>query len=204
MADLTQFDLDSAARIARVVRSVEQTPQPGTPLSFAPLMDVRGRGGKVFRVATHTADWNKNTQQTVTFFNQTATPNTVVASNLLFNLAGPGTSGASTTKVCVIGKEGDDWYLVNTEKYQCAGGSYSGKELSPGTANDQKLQVLVNDQGCVRWMNLEKQFLISGLVFTEEQGFSWAEAEYLVIFSDAPGVEFAVEVADCPAPESSP
>ncbi len=112
MSDLTQFDRQSAARIARVVRAVEGEPQQAKPLSFERVDTPRER--KQFRVVTITSDWNKDETKTVTFYNQTATPNTVSATNLLFDVAGPGSP--ATTKTCVIGKEGTAWYFVNTER----------------------------------------------------------------------------------------
>ncbi len=113
MSDLTQFDRQSANRIARVVRAVEGEPQQAKPLTFDRVDTPRER--KQFRVVTITSDWNKDETKTVTFYNQTATPNTVSATNLLFDVAGPDTSGPSTTKTCVIGKDGTAWYFVNAD-----------------------------------------------------------------------------------------
>jgi hypothetical protein len=187
MADLTQFDVRSAARIARVVQSVEQTPQPGRPLSFAPVMDAPS--GKVFRVATFTAAWGKNERLPVTLYNQTSTPNTVSALNLLFDLTGPATAGDSTTKVCIVGKEGPDWYFVNAETPSCDNGSYRAEEISPSAsslseANDlgegDGPQVLVNDNGCVKWVRLKKFYAVArqdqplDVIEPNNGGLSWS------------------------------
>jgi hypothetical protein len=199
MAELTQFDLGSAARIARVVRSVEQTPQPGKPLSFAPVMDAPS--GKVFRVATFTAAWGKNERRTVTLYNQTSTPNTVSALNLLFDLTGPATAGGSTTKVCIVGKEGKDWYFVNAETPSCDNGSYRAEEISPSAsslseANDlgegDGPQVLVNDNGCVKWMRLKKFYAVArddtplDVIEPDNGGVKW-NVKTVFAFPDAAG-----------------
>lgn len=157
------FTRPAAERIAKVVRQIEQGDRGADGLRFLP----RGGGGsapKTFRICTFTSAWDKNTDKTLTFKYQTTTPNTVAAKNLLFDIPGPATSGASTTKVCIIGKEGTAWYFVNTEKESCDGG-YKARELDDSASDSssaaeisagQGAQVLVNDNGCVRWIELKK------------------------------------------------
>jgi hypothetical protein len=65
MADLTQFDIRSARRIARVVQAVELEPRRASPLTFDPVIEQRS--DKVFRVCTYTGDWPINASKTVTF-----------------------------------------------------------------------------------------------------------------------------------------
>jgi len=108
MADLTQFDLGSAARVARVVRAVEQEPRRTRPLTFSPVIEAGRR--KVFRVCTFTGAWTINSAKTVTYKYQTATPNTVVAMNLFATL---GT--AASSRNCAIAREGTAWYLIAAE-----------------------------------------------------------------------------------------
>ncbi|NDD55939.1 hypothetical protein EBZ39_19085, partial [bacterium] len=73
------------------------------PLSFD---RVDAQKQRLFRVCTFTGAWAINASKTVTFKNQTATPNTVAAVNLFYTLPDNGTSG------CAIAKEGTAWYLV--------------------------------------------------------------------------------------------
>lgn len=54
MADLTQFDLGSAARVARVVRAVEQEPRSTRPLTFDPVLEA---GKKQIRLGRISSDW---------------------------------------------------------------------------------------------------------------------------------------------------
>jgi len=64
-------------------------------------------GAKVFRVATFTGAWSINDTKTVTFRNQTATPNTAAAVNLFAAL-----TAASGSRNCAIAKDGTAWYLI--------------------------------------------------------------------------------------------
>jgi hypothetical protein len=64
-------------------------------------------GGKVFRICTFTGAWSIAAAKTVTFKYQTATPNTVVATNLFAAVPPPGGTGD-----CAIAKEGTAWYLI--------------------------------------------------------------------------------------------
>lgn len=102
---LTQFEIGSAQRIARVVRAVEQEPRRAKPLTFAPVFQDR-KGASVFRVCTFTGEWAIDSAKTVTFKNQTAAPNTVSATNLFFGIPSDG------TKNCAVAKDGTAWYLV--------------------------------------------------------------------------------------------
>jgi hypothetical protein len=109
MADLTQFDLGSAARVARVVRAVEQEPRRTRPLAFSPVIEA-GRK-RVFRVCTFTGGWSINTAKTVTFKYQTATPNTVSATNLFANIA----TASTAFRNCAIARDGTAWFLIAAE-----------------------------------------------------------------------------------------
>jgi hypothetical protein len=105
--DPTQFTRESAERIANVVRAAELASPAARPLSFEPLFDARKQ--KLFRVATFTGAWSINATKTVTFKYQTATPNTVVATNLFF----PVTSTAAGNTDCGIAKDGTAWFLID-------------------------------------------------------------------------------------------
>jgi hypothetical protein len=107
MADLTQFDVRSARRIARVVQAVELEPRRASPLTFDPVLEQRR--DKPFRVCTYTGAWAINTSNTVTFKNQTTTPNTVSATNLFLPLPENG------TRDCAVAKDGTAWFLVQAQ-----------------------------------------------------------------------------------------
>jgi hypothetical protein len=107
MADLTQFDVRSATRIARVVQAVEQEPQRAKPLTFG---ESSATVRRVFRVCTFTGAWAKNATKTVTFKFQTTTPSTVVANNLFATI-----TAAAGSRNCAIAREGTAWYLIAAE-----------------------------------------------------------------------------------------
>lgn len=100
MADLTQFELGSARRIARVVRAVEQQRPPAKPLTFEPVFEQK-RGGGV-RFATFSGSWPINASNTITFANL----QTAMASNILWPLEGA--SGGN----CAVARDGTAWSLI--------------------------------------------------------------------------------------------
>ena len=102
------FTKPAAERIAKVVRAVEGGDRDAGPLTFG----NRGAAGnpKTFRVCTFTGAWSINAEKTVTFKNQTATPNTVAAVNIFAALTG--TTATSTSRNCAIAKDGTAWYLI--------------------------------------------------------------------------------------------
>jgi hypothetical protein len=107
--DAVQFTSESAERIANVVRAAELTPTRGRALSFDAIQ--QGASRKTFRTATFTGAWAISTSKTVTFKNQTTTPNTVSASNLFWPIPeGP-------QRDCAIAKEGTAWYLLVPQLY---------------------------------------------------------------------------------------
>lgn len=105
------FTKPAAERIAKVVRTVEAGDRDCGPLTFGAR--VGGVSGKVFRVATFTGAWSKNTLKSVTFLGVTTTPNTVSASNIFATITG--VTVTSTTKNCAIAKDGTAWYLIAAE-----------------------------------------------------------------------------------------
>ena len=105
--DPVQFTRESADRIAGVVRTLELTPASGAALNFGAVQEFRQR--KVFRVCTFTGTWPIGESKTLTFKNQTATPNTALVENLFF----PFSSEAAGTRDCGIAKEGTAWYLID-------------------------------------------------------------------------------------------
>ena len=98
------FTKPAAERIGKVVRTVEAGNRDQGPLEFGPRV---GTIGKVFRVCTFTGAWSINASKTVTFRNQTTTPNTAVAVNLFAAIA-----ASSSSRPCAIAKDGTAWYLI--------------------------------------------------------------------------------------------
>ncbi|NBW20058.1 MAG: hypothetical protein EBR82_70015, partial [Caulobacteraceae bacterium] len=92
-------------RIANVVRAAELASPAARPLSFEPLIQTKP---KVFRVCTFTGAWAIGDTKTVTFKNQTTTPNTVTAINLFLPVPAPG-----ATTDCAIARDGTSWVLID-------------------------------------------------------------------------------------------
>jgi hypothetical protein len=109
LADRVVFLRPDAERIARVVRTVEAGKRDETPLTFRRVME--GRRDKPFRICTFTGSWDIDAAKTVTFKNQTTTPNTVSAVNLFW----PVPDGDE--RDCAIGKDGTAWYLLVPRMY---------------------------------------------------------------------------------------
>jgi hypothetical protein len=81
----------------------------GGPVSRIPTAlegDGQSFAPKVFRVCTFTGAWAINTEKAVTFSGVTSTPNTVSATNLIYDLPSQG------ELPCGIAKDGTAWYLV--------------------------------------------------------------------------------------------
>jgi hypothetical protein len=109
MAEPITFTKTSAERIGRVVRKVESGDLDQQGFSFKVIAPSAGR--KIFRMAKFTSSWDKNSSQTVTFLNQTTTPNTALAINLFANVD----IATSVTAHCAIARDGTSWYLIAAE-----------------------------------------------------------------------------------------
>lgn len=98
-------------RIDRTITRVDgMTDGPGSFTIPTRLQDIGGGGnGKVFRICTYTGAWSIGSSKTVSFKYQTATPNTVSATNLFF----PVTNTATGDRDCAIAKDGTAWFLVD-------------------------------------------------------------------------------------------
>jgi len=134
------FTKPAAERIAKVVRAVEGGDRDAGPLTFG----NRGVAGnpKTFRVCTFTGAWSINDTKTVTFKNQTATPNTVAAVNLFFPFPAP----ASATD-CAIAKEGTAWYLIDVP-FETATAVFAGATSSTSVMTDVTLSASLNTSAC--------------------------------------------------------
>jgi hypothetical protein len=132
MADLTQFDTRSAARIARVVQAVEREPRRAEPLTFVAVLEQRQK--KTLRLGTYTGAWAVDGLKTVTFRNQTTTPNTVSAINLFLNLPSNG------QRNCAIAKDGTAWHLIQWQ--QDAATALSSVSLGTATLEFTRVNVI--------------------------------------------------------------
>lgn len=102
--DAVQFTLESAERIASVVRAAETTPPAASPLTFDRL--IEGRAPKQVRAAKFSGAWPIGSSKVVTFANMpTSTAN-------VQNLSWPITDTAYANENCLVGKEGTNWWLV--------------------------------------------------------------------------------------------
>lgn len=108
------FTRPAAERIAKVVRTVEGGDRDTGPLTFG-NRGVGGVSGKVFRIATYTGAWSIGDTKTVSFKYQTATPNTVSATNLFFPITNTATASA---RDCAIAKDGTAWFLIDVKLAQ--------------------------------------------------------------------------------------
>jgi len=107
-----QFTGEAAKRIANVVRTVEAGPRGVQPVDWG-MPRLEGVGGIVFRMATFTGHWEKDSLKLVTLVNKTTTPNSAVfAFNTFANLT-PSTS--CTDSSCAIARDGTQWYLIAAE-----------------------------------------------------------------------------------------
>jgi hypothetical protein len=136
----TQFTRESAERIANVVRAAELASPAARPLSFDRVDTPQKQ--RLFRVATFTGAWSINATKTVTFKNQTATPNTVAAVNLFFPFPAP----ASATD-CAIAKEGTAWYLIDVP-FETATAVFVGATASTAVMRDVTLSASLNTSAC--------------------------------------------------------
>ena len=107
--DPVNFTRSAAERIANAVRQVEMGDRDGGALQFARPEALGRRDTKTFRVCTYTGAWAINTSNTVTFKNQTTTPNTVSAINLFLPLPENG------TRDCAVARDGTAWFLVQAQ-----------------------------------------------------------------------------------------
>jgi len=102
--DAVQFTLESAERIADVVRAAELATPQGRPLTF----DARfpERMPRQVRAATFTGSWAINASKVVTFKYAPTATQTVT------NLSWPITHNHTAAENCLVGKDGTSWWLV--------------------------------------------------------------------------------------------
>jgi hypothetical protein len=106
------FTRPAAERIAQVVRTVEQGDRDSAGLRFPRPIGAGGGEPKAFRICTFTGAWAIDTLKTVTFYQQSVTPNTLSVSNLILPVPQLSDNTATPT-ICCVGRDGASWYLIN-------------------------------------------------------------------------------------------
>jgi hypothetical protein len=102
--DAVQFTLESAERIANVVRQSETEAPPASPLRFGKVLQQSVP--KQVRAATFSGPWPIGSTKVVTFsYAPIATANVA-------NLSWPITDAGYLNERCIVGKEGTNWWLV--------------------------------------------------------------------------------------------
>jgi len=129
MADLTQFDVRSARRIALVVQAVEQEPRRAEPLTFVAVLEQRQK--KTLRLGTYTGVWSVNAANIVTLRGSTATLSAV---NLFLTLPSNG------QRNCAIAKDGTAWHLIQWQ--QDAATALSSVSLGTATLEFTRVNVV--------------------------------------------------------------
>ena len=174
-SDAVQFTLESAERIAGVIRSAELAVPAAAPLRFE-RPDITAK--KIFRVGEFDGTWMKGADKTVRLLNQddeNGDPVEVTAKNLLYNVF-PVTPGGPTK--CIVGRDGSEWYFTNDERLNCEesqGAKWLSQQEYDQTSTPAQIdpgdgaQVLINNAGCLRWVALTKRFLYEEIA-SEENG----------------------------------
>jgi hypothetical protein len=202
VADRVVFLRPDAERIARAVRTVEAGNRNETPLTFRRIVES-SKGDKVFRTCTFTGVWSKNTPKVVTFRNQTSTPNTLSAINILSQI--PADCGSGTAeRTVLVAKEGTSWYYVAHER-NCAT-QFPARELDDAAdCNSSALQVqngsgpdvLFNDQGCAKWVQLSRIEVVTDVSWNNG---IFVQKEYIWAFADPGQGNGAQIVSATPCP----
>lgn len=135
------FTKPAAERIAKAVRTVEAGDRDTGPLTFGAR--IGGVSGKIFRIATYTGAWSIGDTKTVSFKYQTATPNTVSATNLFF----PITSTAASARDCAIAKDGNVWHLIDV-RFLSATAIFVTSTQRTAVMTDVTLSASLNTSAC--------------------------------------------------------
>lgn len=113
--DAVQLTLESAQRVASVVRSAEDASPPTAPLRFGNRQAQQLP--RQVRAATFSGSWFTGTHKVVTLAN--APTATVSVQNLTLFLP------FTQTQNCIVGKEGTAWYLIDALDEQIKRGTFT-------------------------------------------------------------------------------
>lgn len=100
------FDLASAQRIYRAVRTVEMGNRDQQPIRFRRILEQPRR--PAIRVATASGAWSRGSSLVVSLVNSMS-GQTVLAENVLLDLP-------AGSRQYIIGRDGTAWYLVNWQQ----------------------------------------------------------------------------------------
>lgn len=167
MSDLTQFDFDSAVRISRVVRAVEDSPFRSKPLEFDGL-PPNGRVPRL-RLGRTSAYWPKDTVASIELYSG-VTPLGVFLDvmNLLRDVE-------ADRWVLVDNAKQTGWVLVAPEKSACTGVAaweistvnyspqHNASKVIGGGGGPNLPAIPLSVNGCVSWMVLADQWVITGI-----------------------------------------
>ena len=183
------FTSGAADRIAKVVRAVEGGDRDCGPLTFGAR--IGGVSGKVFRVCTYTGAWSIGSSKTVTFKYQTATPNTVSATNLFFPVTNTATASA---RDCAIAKDGTAWFLIDVKLAErtavfvtsTATGIVVSSTQSTARVTDITLSASLNTSACT--ITIGKTLVTASTIFVT------GTATAIFVQATATGTYLTVEV----------
>lgn len=103
-------------KIRRTIRRVDMLPGGESGPTFDPVYQTLipprggGSGSGGIKICTFTGSWVKSTSKTVTFKYQTATPNTVSATNLFADI-----SVDCGIRNCAVARDGTAWFVISAE-----------------------------------------------------------------------------------------
>lgn len=123
MSNLTQFDVQSARRIARVVQAVEQEPQRARALGFEPVFDGKPSRALLCKTA---AAWDKNTVATLNVWQSGTPPNETQTSGRTVQAVNKMHWVAAGLFVLVKRAGNGAWYLIESEMPPVLSGTFSG------------------------------------------------------------------------------
>lgn len=183
------FTKPAAERISKVVRTVEGGDRDCAPLSFGAR--VGGVSGKVFRICTFTGAWSIGSLKTVSFKYQTATPNTVSATNLFFPITNTATANA---RDCAIAKDGTAWFLVDVRLAErtavfvtsTSQGIVVSSTQSTARVTDVNLSASLNTSACT--ITIGKTLVTASTIFVT------GTATAIFVQGTATGTFLAIEV----------
>lgn len=96
-------------KLRQTIAAVEGTPVGSGGFRLATDLSGDVPAAKTFRICTFTGAWTINTDKVVTFRGVTASPNTVNATNVLFDMPDQGSIA------CAIAKDGTAWHLIDVQ-----------------------------------------------------------------------------------------
>ena len=119
---LTQFEIGSAQRIARVVRQVEQEPRRAKPLGFDPVIQERSRA----LLCKTSAAWDKNTTATLNVWQGGTPPSETQTSGRTIEAVNKTHWVAAELFVLVSRAGNGRWYLAESEMPPVISGTFTG------------------------------------------------------------------------------